>query len=107
MLEKSFWSSWEQDWLLTNKFGRLVGPLIDKELECLAQRVCELFIVLEAVANDDVHFIFEIEQILDHALILFRVDDNGATFFLNQIRINNYQLIVFKYITDIVPLCIR
>lgn len=38
--------------------------------------------MVEAVAHDVIHFVFEVEQILDHRLVLFGIDDDGAALFL-------------------------
>lgn len=73
--------------LHTNELCWFISALIDEKFESLTQRIREFFIVLETITNDNIHFIFKVQQILHHALILFRIYYNGATLFLKCYKI--------------------
>lgn len=44
----------------------------------------ELFTLHEGIFYDAVQLFFEVQKILYHALILFRIQDNASTLFLKQ-----------------------
>lgn len=71
--------SWRQ---LTNQFSWFVCSLVYKVLERFLQAVAKLLVFLEANTDDVVHLVLEVQQLLNHRLVLFRIDHNFTSFLL-------------------------
>ena len=64
---------------ITDEFSGLVGSFVDERFKCLFHGVDKLLILHEADVDDVVHFVFEVQQLLNHRLVLLRVDNNRAS----------------------------
>lgn len=57
--------------LLTNEFGRFVGPFIDEGLKGLLHGIDEPLIPREAALRHVVHLVLEVQQVLHHVFVFF------------------------------------
>ena len=64
---------------LTDEFSGLVGTFVDERFKCLFHGVDKLLVLHEADVDDVVHFVFEVQQLLNHRLVLLRVDNDRAS----------------------------
>lgn len=53
----------------TNKLSRFVGPLVDEGLKSLLHGIDESLVPCKAALCYIVHFVFEVQQVLDHVLV--------------------------------------
>lgn len=63
----------------TYKLCWFVWPFVDERLEGLLHGVDKLVVLHEADIDDVVHLVLEVQQLLHHRLVLFRVDDDCAS----------------------------
>ena len=64
---------------VTDEFSRLVGPFVDERFKRLFHGVDKLLVLHEADVDDVVHFVFEVQQLLNHRLVLLWVDNDRAS----------------------------
>lgn len=60
----------------TDQLCRFVWPLVDERFEGLLHQVDELLVPLEAHFYHVVYSVLEIQQVLHHIFIFFRIDNN-------------------------------
>ena len=77
----------------TNQLRRLIGPLVDERLEGLFHQVDELLAPLEAHVYHVVHAVLEVQQVLHHVFVLFRVDDDRCPKSLQNTEVSSRALI--------------
>lgn len=55
-----------------------VWPFVDERLEGLLHGIDKLLVLHEADVDDVIHLVLEVQQLLHHCLVFFRVDDDRA-----------------------------